>query len=120
VTVYRGSDIPGLIYLIHFDTPLAHAKHYTGWTTDLTVRIAEHVAGRGARLMQVIEERGITWQLAKVVEGTRRNERSRKGTGASRWCPLCRGGAPEFAEGAMVPDLAEILGVTNGAGHVPA
>jgi hypothetical protein len=115
VTVYKGQDIPGIIYLIHFDTPLHHAKHYTGWTTDLAARLADHAAGRGARLMQVIREQGITWQLAKVVHGTRVNERSRKGTGASRWCPVCKGGEPEFAEGVAIPDLTAILGATVGA-----
>ena len=44
----------GTVYLLHFDRPYAHARHYTGWTTDLTTRLADHAAGHGARLLAVL------------------------------------------------------------------
>ncbi len=40
----------GTVYLLHFDRPYVHAGHYTGWTTDLPARLAEHASGHGARL----------------------------------------------------------------------
>lgn len=112
--------MPGLIYLIHFDERYEHAGHYTGWTTDLPSRLRAHATGNGARLMEVITEAGRTWQLAKVIEGTRTNERSRKGTGAKRWCPVCRGEPASFPASVDLASLTEILSVTNGLGRVAA
>lgn len=80
----------GTVYLIHFDRPYKHAKHYTGWTDNLERRLAEHRAGTGARLMAVIKEAGIGWQLARTWEGTRARERQLKQRGASRHCPVCK------------------------------
>ena len=47
-----GGKAPGgVVYLVHFSEPYRHARHYTGWTVDLDARLAEHRAGRGARLL---------------------------------------------------------------------
>jgi hypothetical protein len=88
----------GLVYLLHFDQPIGDtsnprgfASHYTGWTLDLPARLTEHAAGRGARLMEVVSEAGIGWQLARIWPGTRARERSLKGSGgAARRCPVCQ------------------------------
>ena len=81
----------GVVYLVHFTRPYRHARHYTGWTADLEGRLAEHRAGRGARLLQVITLAGIEWTLARTWQGTRERERQLKRQGgASRRCPLCR------------------------------
>jgi len=77
-------------YLVHFTEPYRHARHYTGWTADLESRLAEHQAGRGARLPQVITEAGIGWTLARTWPGTRERERQLKRQGgASLRCPIC-------------------------------
>jgi hypothetical protein len=90
----------GVIYLLHFDRPVGDlanprgfASHYTGWTLDLPARLADHAAGRGARLLQVVGELGKGWQLARIWTGTRARERSLKQRGATRRCPVCRLGA---------------------------
>jgi hypothetical protein len=88
----------GVIYLLHFDRPIGDlanprgfAGHYTGWTHDLPARLAAHAAGRGARLMEVVGEAGIGWQLARIWTGTRARERSLKRSGgAARRCPVCQ------------------------------
>ena len=81
----------GTVYLLHFDQPYKHARHYTGWTDDLAARLARHAAGDGARLLAVVHAAGITWQLARTWEGPRARERQLKRQGgASRHCPLCR------------------------------
>lgn len=87
----RDAGILGTVYLLHFVTPLKHARHYTGWTTDLDGRLASHRAGTGARLMSVVKEAGIDWSLARTWPGVDRNyERALKNQGgASRMCPLC-------------------------------
>lgn len=81
---------PGVIYLLHLERPYKHAKHYTGWTTDLDARLAEHAAGRGARLLEVVRAAGIGWTLARTWPGTRTRERQIKNQGgAPRRCPEC-------------------------------
>lgn len=83
-------DRAGTVYLLHFDRPYAHAKHYLGWTTDLPARLAEHAAGRGARLLAVVHAAGIGWRLARTWPGSRARERQLKRQGgASRCCPAC-------------------------------
>jgi predicted GIY-YIG superfamily endonuclease len=83
--------VKGTVYLIHFDVPFRHARHYTGWASDLDARLALHAAGHGARLLAVIREAGINWKVARTWVGVDRNfERSlKKQGGASRRCPLC-------------------------------
>jgi hypothetical protein len=109
----------GVIYLIHFDqsigdlhNPRGFASHYTGWTLDLPARLVDHAAGRGARLMQVIGELGIGWQLARIWTGTRAKERSLKRSGgAARRCPVCR----LAALGLQPPRPVDPLGLELGA-----
>ncbi len=81
----------GVIYLLHFDRPYKHARHYTGWTDDLETRLARHARGGGARLLAVAYAAGVRWQLARTWPGPRARERQLKRQGgASRHCPLCR------------------------------
>ncbi len=80
----------GTVYLLHFKRPYKHARHYIGYTTDLAARLAEHRAGRGARLIAVITSAGIGFELARTWSGGRGRERSLKRRhGASRFCPCC-------------------------------
>jgi predicted GIY-YIG superfamily endonuclease len=80
----------GTVYLLHFDAPYKHARHYTGWTSDLDARLAEHQAGHGARLLAVVRAAGIGWTLARTWEGDRKRERKLKNQGgAGRHCPMC-------------------------------
>jgi predicted GIY-YIG superfamily endonuclease len=80
----------GTIYLLHFDRPYRHARHYLGWTDNLEQRLALHTKGQGARLLAVIAAHGIGWTLARTWTGTRTHERQLKNQGgASRRCPAC-------------------------------
>jgi len=95
-----------VVYLIHFDRlympyPGAQlrdcAGHYCGWTENLAARLARHAAGDGARLLAVVHQAGISWQLARIWPGPRERERQLKRQGgASRRCPLCK--APRRAK----------------------
>lgn len=86
-----ATAVVGTVYLLHFDAPFGHAKHYTGWSADLPARLAEHEAGRGARLTEVVAEAGIRFVLTRTWPGvTRVFERSLKNRGgAARYCPGC-------------------------------
>jgi predicted GIY-YIG superfamily endonuclease len=84
------SDYPGTIYLIHFDRPYRHARHYVGWSANLEARLADHRRGAGSRLMAVIHEAGITWRVTRTRPGDRTIERLIKRYGGSgRYCPAC-------------------------------
>jgi len=95
--VYGGQPV---VYLLHFDrlyvpypgAPLRDcAGHYCGWTTDLKIRLARHATGGGARLLAVVHQADISWQLARIWPGPRARERQLKRQGgASRRCPLCK------------------------------
>lgn len=78
----------GTIYLLHFNSPLAHARHYMGWSSDVAARLEHHAKGTGARLMAAVGRAGIGWQLARTWTGDRKQERRR----LSGLCPLCKPG----------------------------
>lgn len=81
----------GTVYLLHFDRPYHHARHYMGWTTNLDSRLSSHANGSGARLMEVLRTAGITFTLARTWVGDRNFERTLKNRKcAPRLCPICR------------------------------
>jgi predicted GIY-YIG superfamily endonuclease len=83
-------NLQGTIYLLHFAQAYKHAKHYVGFTKDLSTRLDQHATGQGARLLEVITEAGISFELARTWNGTRETERSLKNRKATpRLCPIC-------------------------------
>lgn len=92
-----ATDVPGVIYLIHFDQRIGRegrngALHYIGWTEDLDRRLTAHGKGEGARIMRHLKEHSISWRLARTWDDvTRREERRRKKAGHfDRLCPICQ------------------------------
>lgn len=82
------------IYVLHFHTPLAHARHYIGCTANLHQRLITHASGRGARLTRELRDQGITWELGGLYSCThaemRRNERNLKTMhNSERYCQIC-------------------------------
>ena len=60
----------GTVYLLHFDQPYKHARHYVGWTArNVRCRLAEHAAGRGARLTGRGQGRGDRLAAGPAVAG---------------------------------------------------
>lgn len=86
-----------MIYLLHFAQPISPqhtTQHYLGYCSSdrLAERLAQHRAGRGARLTQVAAERNITFDCVRVWQGTRTYERMLKNRKESpRLCPVCSG-----------------------------
>src|SRR3990167_1509937 len=85
------------IYLIHFHEPLHHAQHYIGITNNLDRREIEHRNGRGSRLLRIVSQLGIVWDIVRVWNVDDRAEASRmertfkkKLKSARLLCPLCR------------------------------
>lgn len=85
------------VYLLHFDRPYKHARHYVGFTEGASVypRITDHEEGRGARLMSVIRGAGIFFTVSRVwkfdhAADARAREKRIKYKAATRFCPICR------------------------------
>ena len=100
-----------VVYLIHFDRPYQHARHYLGTTNDLEFRLRQHMSGckyGGARLMEVIMQAGISWRVACTWAGGRELEKRLKGwNNSGRLCPICK--AERLAEH-MLDTVAETDG----------
>jgi len=88
--INRKRNYSGMVYLIHFDEPYEHARHYIGFSKNFNKRMLEHAAGTGSRLMQVVTEAGITWRVAEVWYGDRYLERRfKRQKNSARFCPIC-------------------------------
>lgn len=89
-----GGTMPW-VYVLHLDTPLHHARHYSGCTKDLTERLIVHATGHGARFTEVLYLKGITWELGglfqtkegyslRAIETLLKDQRN-----APRYCTIC-------------------------------
>jgi hypothetical protein len=82
----------GTVYLLHFDRPFGHARHYSGFAMpgNLAYRMAHHRAGSGANLLRHVAAAGISWELVRTWPGDRSSERQIKRAGhGPRYCPRC-------------------------------
>lgn len=79
-----------IVYLLHFDRPYRHARHYLGSTADLPARLASHRDTPDVRLLRVLKEEGIGFTLARTWPGNRKDERRMKGRGLAPLCPMCQ------------------------------
>ena len=86
----------GYVYILHFDQPLAHARHYTGATANLPTRIAEHRSGsNGGRLPRVFRALGVGFQVGRVEEyddhkaAFRRERQIKRVAHGPRYCQIC-------------------------------
>jgi predicted GIY-YIG superfamily endonuclease len=88
---FKGqTDVPGFVYLLHFDRPFHHATHYTGWTSDLAQRLTSHRAGNGGKLVAAAAAAGIGFTVARVWQGkTHAFERYIKNEQPKHFCPCC-------------------------------
>jgi predicted GIY-YIG superfamily endonuclease len=72
------------VYILQFEKPLGNLKHqaqfYIGWCIDgqLSSRLEEHRAGRGAAITRACNERGIAFDVVATMPGGRDRERQLK------------------------------------------
>ena len=84
-------SVDGVVYLLHFDKPFGHARHYLGWAINLDGRLHHHEKGTGANLLKHAKAAGVSWSLVRTWPGDRYLERRLKNQGGhSRKCPACR------------------------------
>lgn len=82
-----------MIYVLHFDRPFKHARHYVGFTSrkKCDVRIEQHLSGKGSPLVRAVVAEGIEVSVSLTMEGTRTQERAIKNQkNAAFICPICK------------------------------
>ena len=86
-------------YLLHFNKPYRHARHYLGITTNLAWRLRRHSKGTGARLLRAVKADGVKWRIAREWEEADKPEdltwrefekRLKARGGHARLCPICK------------------------------
>lgn len=79
------------LYLLHFEQPYKHARHYLGIARNgIERRIEEHRAGKGANITAVVKRNGIGFVLAKSwLNVPFKSEKKIKGRGLKVYCPIC-------------------------------
>lgn len=84
-------NVIGTCYLLHFDGPYLHAKHYLGWSENgWEDRVALHLAGKGSPLVRAAVADGANIQLVRLFPSvTRHFERRLKEHGKAHLCPSC-------------------------------
>ena len=83
----------GTVYILHFDQPFHHARHYVGFTNkDIYERFREHAGGSGAKLMAAVSKAKIGFAVSKTfADKTREFERKiKKQKNSWKHCPKCR------------------------------
>jgi hypothetical protein len=93
-------EATGVVYLLHFHQRLGTGRHYAQHSAyDLVSRLAEHAAGRGARLLAAAREQSVSWHLVRQWPGGRAEERALKDArNAPRCCPECAAAAGRQAQ----------------------
>ena len=78
------------VYLIHLARPYHHARHYLGYTSNLTNRLAQHRSGTGAKLLKAVRKAGISFEVVRTWEGYATLEKQLKARkNAPKLCPVC-------------------------------
>lgn len=86
-------------YLLHFNRPFGHARHYLGITQNLAWRLRRHSKGTGAVLLRHVKAAGIRWQVSREwfeedkPEGLTWREfelRLKARGGHAKLCPKCK------------------------------
>lgn len=81
-----------MVYLLHFDKPLHHARHYVGYCDNLENRLERHAKGNGSKLMAAVSKAGIGFKLVRVwLDADRNRERwLHNKKNSPQLCPICR------------------------------
>jgi hypothetical protein len=90
----RRDSKRGTVYLLHFEPAYKHARHYRGFVDGdrmaVMERLRRHLAGNGARLIEVAAQDGCTISVARIWRHrTRAFERNLKHRAAPSLCPIC-------------------------------
>ena len=104
------------VYLLHFSQPISPdhtCQHYCGSAADVNVRFVHHLTGKGARLTQVANERGIDYEVVRIWKAEpgkgRELERQIKSWKmGNRLCPICAAKRKRKGNQPYLPGLAPL------------
>lgn len=85
------------VYLIHFAQPISPdhtCQHYLGSAENPFSRLHDHLTGKGARLTQVANERGIEYRIVRVWKaepgkGRELERKLKRRKEGPKLCPIC-------------------------------
>lgn len=80
------------VYVLHFLEPFGHARHYTGWSQDVALRLHHHANGTGANLPRRHRMAGGTWLVGRLEVGAgraRETQLKRRRDTSRSLCLLC-------------------------------
>lgn len=89
-----GEGEVGTCYLVHFEPPYKHARHYLGWTAgEVDDRLDAHIEGNGSPLIKAAVNAGHAVILVRTWANVDRHfERTMKdNNNTPRLCPICQG-----------------------------
>lgn len=94
------------VYLIHFDQPLQHARHYVGFANDVDGRLWNHRHNKGANILKVLNRLGIKYDIVRVWDDADRTfERHLKNCKHTpRYCPVCNPHPAKYTPKEKTPD----------------
>ena len=99
----------GSVYLLHFNRPYRHARHYVGFTRDLERRVARHQIGHGSPLIRAAGHAGIKVKIVRVWHNvTTRFERRVHKMQKRFVCPSCAGDRKPWPVPPKLSDYREI------------
>ena len=82
----------GTVYLIHLNSPIAHAQHYIGWSRAFKKRLEHHKNGTGAKFLAEAVRRNIAFSVVRKWTNAdghfERKLKNRKN--ARHLCPVCK------------------------------
>jgi hypothetical protein len=107
-----------MLYLVCFQEPFHHARHYLGFIDTskdrdpqkaLESRLDYHRRGRGSKLLSAVTKAGIEFSVVRTwPTGDRTMERRLKGHSSTRLCPSCAGeSAWNRGKDQMATDVAQ-------------
>jgi len=87
-------------YILHFDRPFHHAKHYVGSADNVTERVAKHQSDQcDVKILIAAKAQGIGFTLAKTMRNSRKGRANKTkeyrikasgGVGKQGLCPICK------------------------------
>lgn len=95
------------VYVICFEEPIAHARHYCGASDDVVFRLLAHRAGRGSALTRRAVLNNIGMRIGRVLRSQDpwSAERQLKAAkDSSRFCLGCCGAWRKWPNGMLLPD----------------
>lgn len=82
------------VYLLCFETPYKHSRHYCGFGLDVYRRVDAQLQNKrtAAKFVKVVHKAGIKIHLARLWPGESRSfERRLKNThNLKKYCPICK------------------------------